>query len=98
MSLEKAAAIRAMKGRTRVAVLTAYDFAMAKMLHPGGQPGHLPFRTRHDPASFLPRCGCAPFGEGADGSGKAMAAINVRCLDGVEVSGLRVVPFDGRSL
>jgi len=47
---------------------------------------------------FCPVCGCAPFGEGADGSGKAMAAINVRCLDGVEVSGLKVVPFDGRSL
>ncbi len=47
---------------------------------------------------FCPVCGCAPFGEGADGSGKAMAAINVRCLEGVEVSGLKVVPFDGRSL
>ena len=47
---------------------------------------------------FCPVCGCAPFGEGADGSGKAMAAINARCLDGVEVSSLKVVPFDGRSL
>ena len=47
---------------------------------------------------FCPECGCAPFGEGADGSGKPMAAVNVRCLDGVEVSSLKVVPFDGRSL
>ena len=47
---------------------------------------------------FCGHCGCAPFGEGADKSGAATAAINVRCLDGVDPSTLTVVPFDGRSL
>ena len=47
---------------------------------------------------FCPDCGCAPFGEGKDGSGKTMAAINVRCLEDIDMSDLRVAPFDGRSL
>jgi hypothetical protein len=40
-----------------------------------------------------------PFGEGIDpSSGKAMAAINVRCLEGVDLGSLRVQHFDGRAL
>lgn len=47
---------------------------------------------------FCPTCGIHPFGEGSDPSGKRMAAINVRCLDGVELDSLHVHRFDGRSL
>ena len=47
--------------------------------------------------AFCPKCGCAPFGFGTDRSGAATAAINVRCLEGVEVSSLKRVPVDGRS-
>jgi hypothetical protein len=47
---------------------------------------------------FCPACGCAPFGFGTDPKGAAIAAVNVRCLDGVESAKLKVVPFDGRSL
>lgn len=46
---------------------------------------------------FCPTCGCAPFGEGADPSGRATAAINVRCLEAVEPADLKIVPVDGRS-
>ena len=42
---------------------------------------------------FCPNCGCSPFVIGPDG-----VSINVRCLEGVETSGLKVQPFDGRSL
>jgi hypothetical protein len=52
-------------------------------------------RIRHH---FCPTCGCAPFGFGADEKGNAHAAVNVRCLEGVELPGLKVVAFDGRSL
>ncbi len=45
-----------------------------------------------------PTCGCAPFGVGTDRKGEARAAINVRCLEGVDLSALEVVLFDGRSL
>jgi hypothetical protein len=47
---------------------------------------------------FCPRCGVSTFGLGRDGSGNEMAAINVRCLDGIEPGELRVRQFDGRSL
>jgi len=46
---------------------------------------------------FCPNCGCAPFGLGEDPKGKAMAAINVRCIEGVELGALKRIPYDGRS-
>jgi hypothetical protein len=46
---------------------------------------------------FCPKCGIHPFGEGSH-EGHPMAAINVRCLEGVDVSGLPVKHFDGKSL
>jgi len=47
---------------------------------------------------FCPTCGIHPFGEGADPAGNRVAAINVRCLEGVELASLPVKHFDGRSL
>lgn len=46
---------------------------------------------------FCPNCGCAPFGLGVGPSGAQMAAINARCLEDIELSTLKRVPFDGRS-
>ena len=46
---------------------------------------------------FCPACGIHPFGEGTDGSGKATAAINVRCLENVDLDALKITHFDGRS-
>ena len=45
-----------------------------------------------------PTCGGTPFGQGTRPDGKASAAINVRCLKGIDLATLKVVPFDGRSL
>lgn len=47
---------------------------------------------------FCPTCGIHPFGEGADPAGQPMAAINVRCLDDVDLASLEVKSFDGKSL
>ena len=47
---------------------------------------------------FCPTCGIHPFGEGVDPSGAAMAAVNVRCLEGVEIGELKVQHFNGRDL
>jgi hypothetical protein len=46
---------------------------------------------------FCKSCGIHAFGEGVDPTGNAMAAINVRCLDGVDLASLPVQHFDGRS-
>ena len=47
---------------------------------------------------FCPQCGCAPFGLGSGPDGRPMAAINVRCLEGVALDEVKRVPFDGRKL
>lgn len=46
---------------------------------------------------FCPSCGVSPFSEGRNPDGSAMAAVNVRCLEGVDPASLKVVPVDGRS-
>ena len=43
-------------------------------------------------------CGVQSFGRGEAPGGKAMVAVNVRCLDGVDVSSLPVKQVDGASL
>lgn len=52
-------------------------------------------RIRHH---FCVSCGCAPFGEGAEPSGTQMAAVNVRCLEGIDLARIERQPFDGRRL
>ena len=47
---------------------------------------------------FCPTCGIHLFGEATDPSGKPAAAVNARCLEGVDIASLAVKHFDGRSL
>lgn len=46
---------------------------------------------------FCPVCGVAPFADG-EKDGNKLAAVNVRCLRGVEPSALTIRQVDGRSL
>ncbi len=46
---------------------------------------------------FCPTCGMHPYGEGKDAKGNAMAAINVRCLEDIDLAAIPVTQFDGRS-
>jgi hypothetical protein len=46
---------------------------------------------------FCPTCGMHPYGEGTDPKGNRIAAINVRCLEGIELSSVPVTHFAGRS-
>lgn len=55
------------------------------------------FNTHRIAHHFCPVCGVAPFAEGALAD-KPMAAVNVRCLQGVEPDGLDIRQIDGRSL
>ena len=48
---------------------------------------------------FCATCGVGPFGEGVHPkTGEATVAINVRCLPGVDLAGLTVIPYDGASM
>jgi hypothetical protein len=46
---------------------------------------------------FCPACGIHPYGEGPGPGGGAMAAINIRCLEGIDLESVPVTHFDGRS-
>jgi len=47
---------------------------------------------------FCRTCGIHPYGEGTDPKGNPMAAINIRCLEGIDLEKVPVQHFDGRSL
>jgi hypothetical protein len=47
---------------------------------------------------FCSTCGVRCFGNGTGPDGKAMYAVNVRTLDGVDLDSLSVDKFDGKSL
>ena len=46
---------------------------------------------------FCPTCGMHPFGEGVDPQGNKMAAINIRCLENIDLASVPLQHFDGRS-
>jgi hypothetical protein len=46
---------------------------------------------------FCPNCGIHPYGEGTDAKGNATGAINVRCIEDIDLKSIPVKEFDGRS-
>ena len=52
-------------------------------------------RIRH---RFCTTCGIHPYGEATAPSGEPMAAINIRCIEGIDLQAYPVTQFDGRSL
>jgi hypothetical protein len=69
-----------------------------KMLTPKEQMGTYTFNKHIIKHHFCPTCGIHPLAEAKDRSGKPTAAINVRCLEGIDLDSLKVKQFDGRSL
>jgi hypothetical protein len=47
---------------------------------------------------FCSSCGVESFARGKTQDGRDVIAINVRCLEGVDISALSPKPFDGKSL
>ena len=47
---------------------------------------------------FCPVCGIHTHGEGTDPKGNAMAAINIRCLEDLEIDKVPVTHYDGRAV
>ena len=46
---------------------------------------------------FCTTCGVQPFGLGTGPDGRAMAAINVRCVEDLDLAQVKRVPYDGLS-
>ena len=47
---------------------------------------------------FCAKCGIHPFGEGASPNGEATAAINLRCIEDIDLEAIPVHHYDGRSV
>ena len=47
---------------------------------------------------FCSTCGIHPYGEGVDPNGNSMAAINIRCIEGIDLASVPVQNYDGLSL
>ena len=46
---------------------------------------------------FCATCGIHPYGEGTSPTGDPMAAINLRCIEGIDLQAIPIHHFDGRS-
>lgn len=47
---------------------------------------------------FCPKCGIHAFGEGSDPKGNPVAAINLRCIENLDLAAIRVQHYDGRAI
>ena len=45
---------------------------------------------------FCATCGCQPFALGRKPDGSEMAAINIRCLEGIDLEHIERIPINGR--
>lgn len=55
------------------------------------------FNTMKIHHPFCPTCGIGAFGHATAPDGSAMMAVNIRCLDDIDLTGVHVTHFDGRS-
>jgi hypothetical protein len=69
-----------------------------RLLTPEDRMGTYEFNKHVIKHRFCPTCGIHPFGEGTDPSGQRMAAINVRCLEGIDLASLPVQHFNGKAV
>jgi hypothetical protein len=68
------------------------------LLTPDENAGTYMFNKHVIKHRFCPKCGMHPYGEGVDPKGNSMAAINIRCLEDVELETIPVTHFEGRAL
>ena len=68
-----------------------------RLASPEVQLGTYKFNKHVIDHHFCPTCGCAPFAFGKAPDGSATAAVNVRCLEGIDLPALKRIPYDGRS-
>jgi hypothetical protein len=56
------------------------------------------FNTKKIHHLFCESCGVGSFSRGIAPNGEDTYAVNVRCLEGVDVGALKIRPFDGKNL
>ena len=56
------------------------------------------FNKHHIQHRFCPTCGIHVYGEANDPKGNAIAAVNLRVLDGIDLAAIPTHEYDGRAL
>lgn len=69
-----------------------------KLLTPDDAASTYTFNKHQIKHRFCATCGMHPYGEGAAPDGTVMAAINIRCLEGIDLEAIPVTHYDGRVL
>ncbi len=69
-----------------------------KLLTPEDATTAYTFNKRAIQHRFCPVCGMHPYGEGVGPDGTAMAAVNLRCIEEIDLASIPVHEFDGRAL
>ncbi|MEQ1716680.1 MAG: GFA family protein, partial [Hyphomicrobium sp.] len=73
----------------------ASDF---RLISGGGEQTDYQFNRKIIHHLFCKTCGVRSFGRGTGPDGSEMVAINVRCLDDIDLTALTPMTFDGKSL
>jgi hypothetical protein len=81
----------------RGALLAFFPRAALQLTTPESAMATYQFNKHVIAHHFCTVCGCAPFAEAKAPDGAEMAAVNVRCLEGIDIDGLKQNKFDGRS-
>lgn len=69
-----------------------------KLLTPDARISTYTFNKHVIKHHFCATCGIHPYGEGVNADGNAMAAINIRCIEGIDLESIPVQHYDGRSV
>jgi hypothetical protein len=80
------------------AILTFTPAEQFKLLSGEDALADYQFNTKNIHHLFCSTCGIRSFGRGTAPDGRAMVAVNARCLDGLDVETLTPEKFDGKSL
>ena len=82
----------------RGALLWFMPRAAFTLTTPEGDLSTYRFNKGHIAHHFCATCGCAPYGAGSAPDGTQTVALNVRCLDAIDLKAPDLTPYDGRSL
>lgn len=68
-----------------------------QLLTPESAAGTYTFNKHVIKHRFCTKCGIHPYGEAAGPDGQLMAAVNLRCIEGIDLDAIPVQHYDGRS-
>ena len=81
----------------RGSLLTFVKQEQFNLLSGGDAVTDYQFGKKHIHHLFCPVCGVASYARGTAPDGQMTYAVNIRCLDGVDVDAIKVTHFDGKS-